>query len=1139
MREAALLPKPSPVLPPPAAAPAVSAGARLVQAKSGLGGGGTMMAPPITDAGRPLDSTTRQTMESGFGQDFGHVRVHDDARAHDHARELNARAYAAGDHIVFGEGHYRPETAMGRALIAHELAHTVQQGGVQMKADGPLPAAADAELEGQADRAAAAVTAGRSAPALSRIGAPAVFRAPGDEPAPSGTPDPAPAPAPTAPQGQTTQSAKNVPAWVTGFENDSNPADLAPAYLGVRHGPVFKMPLEKGANDAVQEAYKRGGAVSTVYTTGNQSSYKEGLSSEGYQSQWLGKYGYTSFAALSKTVLGSTDPDVVAVLDKPAGANSKNFDTNRKFVTALAGGIRAAGCAVDHIVEKHMGGASVPSNLQLFDDKRNSASGSQSWNKVKDLVSELRAPGMRGAKAAQIQIFYTAVEVDKGPPDPSYEIEKLVSTKLKGSDKVIKAAEGVPVNLVSGPNHAVTNIKDKGTSIIDTAAERVVQGLKLTTYTRSPAGPAGKFDEAVGEFDHKAMQKLKPADSIVKIKAEKIAAPAAPNPPAGGGDAVAADAARETRKFEIAPGPRKIPFEYPNLSPGFVTSLAITDKGELTGSGVIYPRIKFLGEIHFNFTRDTMTLSRDIDPKSLKSPIPGFRFTGGKFDMQLAPKLVPSGTVNFELGPQKKPIVTGDVTAKYEGGAFIAEGNIKPGPGIPGAEGASGQIRYASDKGWSGRLDITSSAIKNTVINASVVMQQKGEELDIQAEGGAKITIKDKVFDLRAKWVDGSITYSFKGKWEKPFKIVDEIEATVLYRNDYLKITGGGGFHFRTWSGHIDMVYERFSGGGVKVSGTGNVDVETKDKKGKGSLEAHIDETGAIWGKGKIAYQITPTIRPELEVDLDRQNHLHITGSLTLGPYTLFDRYPKDGRDNHEIFKIKSPKFTVPTPILGVTVYAQLTASVGYGFYIGPAIVESIKITGSFDPLEENPNVVAKLVGKFDCPVGAKIYGTLGAHIGADAAMGLAELDGGITVTPSLDATAHAKAEATGEYAQGNFKVGVKPSVDLSLDAMLKIGGEVTASAAWGLFSHTWDFEIASYTQNLGKKTLDFGELSASFGSGQAMPGAQDKAALPQMDPIDLIKDIVNRRKDKEKPNPNYDPNARPPGGHDYVGGKI
>jgi peptidoglycan hydrolase-like protein with peptidoglycan-binding domain len=59
--------------------------------------------------------------------DFSHVRLHADARAAESAREVNAKAYTVGHDIVFGEGHYRPETSDGRKLLAHELAHTIQQ----------------------------------------------------------------------------------------------------------------------------------------------------------------------------------------------------------------------------------------------------------------------------------------------------------------------------------------------------------------------------------------------------------------------------------------------------------------------------------------------------------------------------------------------------------------------------------------------------------------------------------------------------------------------------------------------------------------------------------------------------------------------------------------------------------------------------------------------------------------------------------------------------------------------------------------------------------------------------------------------------------------------------------------------------
>lgn len=77
--------------------------------------------------GQPLNQPTRSFMETRFDQDFSHVRVHSGKRAANTALGVSARAYAVGNNIVFGHGQYSPQTNTGRTLIAHELAHVVQQ----------------------------------------------------------------------------------------------------------------------------------------------------------------------------------------------------------------------------------------------------------------------------------------------------------------------------------------------------------------------------------------------------------------------------------------------------------------------------------------------------------------------------------------------------------------------------------------------------------------------------------------------------------------------------------------------------------------------------------------------------------------------------------------------------------------------------------------------------------------------------------------------------------------------------------------------------------------------------------------------------------------------------------------------------
>jgi Domain of unknown function (DUF4157) len=90
-------------------------------------------APAVVDSvvaspGRSLDPETNAFMSSRFGTDFDNVRIHTDAQAAQSATAVGARAYTIGRDVVFGAGQYDPAGASGRHLLAHELAHVMQQG---------------------------------------------------------------------------------------------------------------------------------------------------------------------------------------------------------------------------------------------------------------------------------------------------------------------------------------------------------------------------------------------------------------------------------------------------------------------------------------------------------------------------------------------------------------------------------------------------------------------------------------------------------------------------------------------------------------------------------------------------------------------------------------------------------------------------------------------------------------------------------------------------------------------------------------------------------------------------------------------------------------------------------------------------
>lgn len=112
---------------------------------------------PLRGSGRSLEAPTRRTMEERFGGDFSGVRVHDDAHAAATADGIGAAAFTVGQDIVFGAGEYAPSTSRGRQLLAHELAHTVQQRG---RLDNAPPLAPGSRLESNAEAAGRAVANG-------------------------------------------------------------------------------------------------------------------------------------------------------------------------------------------------------------------------------------------------------------------------------------------------------------------------------------------------------------------------------------------------------------------------------------------------------------------------------------------------------------------------------------------------------------------------------------------------------------------------------------------------------------------------------------------------------------------------------------------------------------------------------------------------------------------------------------------------------------------------------------------------------------------------------------------------------------------------------------------------------------------
>jgi hypothetical protein len=98
---------------------------------------GIVPAMDSLSGGNPLSESEKNFFEPRFSKDFSDVRIHTGEQAAGLAETVNAKAFTRGNDIVFAKGEHQPGTGDGRKLLAHELAHVVQQTGRMQRKENP------------------------------------------------------------------------------------------------------------------------------------------------------------------------------------------------------------------------------------------------------------------------------------------------------------------------------------------------------------------------------------------------------------------------------------------------------------------------------------------------------------------------------------------------------------------------------------------------------------------------------------------------------------------------------------------------------------------------------------------------------------------------------------------------------------------------------------------------------------------------------------------------------------------------------------------------------------------------------------------------------------------------------------------
>lgn len=1033
-------------------------------ARARIGGRrGTLLGP-----GRPLEPATRKDMEKSFGRGFGGIRVHDDAHAHGSARALGALAYSAGNDIVFAQGQYAPQTAAGRALIAHELAHSVQQSGVAMKAAGRLPIGANPGLEAEADRAAVAVTSGRRVPALSTSGAPALHRATAAQGA-SGAQPPAPLP--------------------EGARLEIVPPDGDGSRVAVIM-PMLTLPAFKGAGAWVKDAYSNAATGQRLnfspVVAGKRIKATMEEPGTDYQLVWIKKHGFGSLKQIAEAFETSSDPDVKSAL-------------KRTDVTNILAGFKdgnQGGCDIDHIVEKQLGGGSVGANLQLLTRVTNQTAGRETYNQLRQ-AAEALIPCL--PKATELQIRYGNAEFkETGAPDASYEIENLLrSQKVKGSGTGAPGS-GAPVALIAGGLREIVNLEASGTTPIPTGAQRLVSALRLKDYMRQ--GKKQKQDEITADLATKPMT---PGKSGVTLRAESIPDPTGPG---------------EARDLKIDKHANsKVPFLIPYMSPGVLTEINYDAAGKVSGKGTITPTIKFLGKLDVEFGPDLLKIVKGIEPEKLKSPAPKvFRFTQGNLSLQLAPTFLASGSLSFTVGPAANPLILGELAARADGDAFVASGTLKPARKIPGVDKAEGVVEYHSKNGWSGKLTSSTSSIPGSTADLELGFTGKGGGLNPYGSGTLTTRIGNTQLVLQANWDGLDLSYKGGVTIPNPLPLVKEVALDGSYAKEVLRLTGNADIVWNQFKGSMKVTYVRKDGEAEgKFSGQATVARDTEKSSVKVTLK--YNEAGKLTGSGTGAYQVTKDIRPELGIMVSEDGRIKATGEVKLKDIAFGKAWPAPPNDNKTIVK-GGLKFRFPTPLVVVNGFGEITGSLGVRYGVGPVMLKGVVFNGELYPLEKDPKIKARLKGVLAVPAFGELYGTIGAFLGVEVLGGAVSLKGGIEARPALRVQGEAGLAIDAAYASGAFSFSAEAYAKGQMYVTLAINLKAEVSAGYGFWSHEWIYKVASMSKKLGPELkVTIGKIAYSPEGGMTWPSlSQIKVEPTTLDAMTIMKELMSDARDKE-----------------------
>lgn len=951
--------------------------------------------------GRPIEAGPLAQLEHRFGRSLGDVRVHTGPEASAAAKANQALAFTVGRDIAFGEGRYRPESAEGLELLAHEVAHTVQQEGVPRGVQPRRQTLAGSALERQAHEAARVAVHGPSRAGVA--GERLTSRA--TEPVVSFLRD--------WTGSVVFDPPYEVPAGDGVVARITNRADEPGGKIAAFRVERFVLPADKGPYKERYDQVAAAGLEATVDAEGRlRSGAKEDREDTPVlRKAWLEKVGWSSLAKEQQD----------------AAWYSAGGTLGTAFKDGTAPQVAGKSIDWDHVLELQLGGSNDPQNIAPAESGKNQASGRKIWAYVAAIakgIAQRPETKVKWLVLSFASVDQAAVPLDASPAEGSalegWDVDAKAANVAAAASRrsAIEAGGSLVYEVTTGIQDAIfqvgadptqeTNLQDDANRL----QAQLIANLQLDTLNRAadPHRIAAKVRTAPAT-GHGALPITLTAGEAVVLTSS-------------------ASEGAVVRRLTLEPGD-KLKFTYPYLSEGWM-QLSV-DNGSLQGRGELVPSIPLLSKTTIGvFLADGQfggTLN--AKPADIWLPVPGFECTACKLDISLAPEFSAVGTMEFTIGD----LVTGRLEVVPSTTGIRATGTLAA--ALPGLESATGTISYA-DGHLSGMLELTTEQLKGLPGSPSGTLRVDLDDAGVRVGGALELLLPDgtPVSLAVATTADG---YLFTGSTKIELPRLDPLILEVTYDGSQVSGKGKTGLTYKGISGEITIAYADglFSGEGAASFKRGSV---------AGSGRLHLSSTGKVWGDLTVTFPLVQGLTATAGARLSESGVVTVRGEIALPPQiVIFDKIEREKK----LFTFQKPIDVYPPLQLLVN------AGAGFALRVGPATIDGAKVSAEVNPFEQEKDFLLRAEAALNIPAFVGVTVTIGA--GPAVGLGpLVSIGGTLNVDGMLGVEGAVHSQFLLEYGKGRFEAAADLGVSASPVFEIGLSASIIATIAGMSFDWTW-----------------------------------------------------------------------------------